>query len=80
MTVEEAIRTSIEYETRVRDVYSEAAARTEHPDGQRFFQLMADEEQGHIDYLGGRLEEWAEDGTITAEGLETALPPRSAIA
>ena len=74
MTVEEAIRTSIEYETRVRDVYVEALQAAEKEDGRRLFQLMADEEQHHLDYLQGKLKQWGSDGTVTADGLKTALP------
>jgi rubrerythrin len=74
VTVEEAIRTSIEYETRVRDVYVEAVRAAEKDEGRKLFQLMADEEQHHLDYLHGRLKQWNSDGTVTAEGLETALP------
>ena len=57
MTVEEAIRTSIEYETGVRDVYGDAVGRAESDGARRFFQLMSDEEQHHLDYLEAKLEE-----------------------
>ncbi len=74
MTVEEAIGTSIEYETRVRDVYVEAVQAAEKEEGRKFFQLMASEEQHHLDYLHGKLKQWNSDGTVTADGLKTALP------
>jgi rubrerythrin len=74
VTVEEAIKTSIEYETRVRDVYFEAVREAPHADGKRFFQLMADEEQCHVDYLRLKLDQWNSDGTVTADGLATAIP------
>lgn len=80
MTVEEAIKTSIEYETKVRDVYRDAVARAEHENGKKLFQLMADEEQHHLDYLEHKLEQWSEKGEVTAEGLKTALPPADQIA
>ena len=79
MTVEEAIRTSLEYETRVRDVYAEAAEKAEHPDSKRFFGLMAGEEQDHVDYLDSKLEQWSGDGTVTSKGLSSALPSREKI-
>ncbi len=74
MTVEEAIKTSIEYEIRVRDVYVEAVSEAQRPEGERLFQLMADEEQRHVDYLKVKLDEWNSDGTVTAGGLTTAVP------
>ncbi|MFH1865645.1 MAG: hypothetical protein ABIK85_07155 [Candidatus Eisenbacteria bacterium] len=57
MTVEEAIKTSIEYETRVRDVYAEAVNGVQSPEGKRLFQLMMDEEQLHVDYLEAKLDQ-----------------------
>jgi rubrerythrin len=79
MTVEEAIATSIELEERVRDVYVEAAAGAEHPESERFFRVMAEEEQNHVDYLLSRLEKWTTDGTVSSDGLSTAVPPRQTI-
>jgi rubrerythrin len=79
MTVDEAIQTSMEYETRVRDVYVEAAENSEHPDAGRFFRLMSDEEQKHLDYLQEKLESWKRDGTVTADGLATSVPPAATI-
>ncbi|MEA3408929.1 MAG: ferritin family protein [Candidatus Eisenbacteria bacterium] len=74
MTVEEAIKTSIEYEIRVRDVYVEAVREAQRPEGEKLFQLMADEEQRHVDYLKVKLDEWNSDGTVTSGGLTTAVP------
>jgi rubrerythrin len=79
VTVEEAIKTSIEYETRVRDVYRDAVRRAQQEDGKKLFQVMADEEQHHLDYLQTKLEEWSEKGEVTPEGLKTALPPANTI-
>jgi rubrerythrin len=74
VTVEQAIKTAIEYENKVRDHYVTAVARAEHPAGRSLFQLMAEEEQHHVDYLEYKLKEWHEKGKVTAEGLRTSLP------
>ena len=79
MTVEEAIKTSIGYEARVRDVYVEAVNGSRNDEGRRLFQLMVDEEQRHVDYLETKLEQWGSDGTVTADGLTTAVPSAAAI-
>jgi rubrerythrin len=79
MTVEEALGTSIELEERVRDVYVEAAEGAENPESERFFRLMADEEQSHVDYLHSRLDKWTAEGTVSSDGLSTAVPSRSVI-
>ncbi len=79
LTVEEAIRTSIEYETGVRDVYADAIERAESDASRRFFRLMADEEQHHLDYLETKLDELAGTGRVTSGGLRTAVPSPAAI-
>ncbi|NLI97944.1 hypothetical protein GX441_04710 [bacterium] len=79
MTVEEAIKTAIEYETKVRDLYNEALSKATDPDGKRIFSLMASEEQHHLDYLYAKLAKWQASGELTIEGLRTALPSRKRI-
>ena len=80
MTIEEAIQTAIEFENEVRDVYREAVAKAVDPMGKRVFGVLADEEQGHIDYLESRLKEWRQTGKVNALKLETSVPSREAIA
>lgn len=80
MTIEEAIRTAIEYETKVRDCYRDAVAATEGLAGQSFFRLMADEEQEHVDFLVARLKEWKETGAVCGAMVRSAVPDRDAIA
>ena len=79
MTVEQAIKTSIEYENKVRDFYVDAVRKTGDPAGKALFKLMAEEEQHHVDYLVAKLKEWHESGRMTAEGLRTAIPPREVV-
>jgi rubrerythrin len=80
MTVEEAIQTAIQYENEVRDVYTSALEKVSDPTGRRVCQVLADEEQHHVDYLEARLAEWRETGQVKPATLETAVPPREAIA
>jgi rubrerythrin len=80
MTIEEAIQTAIDLEHEVRDVYRSAANEAADPLGQRVFSVLADEEQGHVDYLESRLEEWRKTGKVTPVALETTVPSRQAIA
>ncbi|MBD3285483.1 hypothetical protein GF359_03535 [candidate division WOR-3 bacterium] len=79
MTVEQAIKTAIEYETKVRDVYKEAMNKATDDDGKRIFKLMADEEQHHLDYLYEKLAKLQASGELTIEGLKTALPAKEKI-
>ena len=79
MTTEEAIKTAIDYETRIRDIYAEAAENAADPVGRRVFRTLRDDEQSHLDYLLSRLQEWQKTGEITVEKLETVIPARDAI-
>ena len=79
MTIEEAITTAIEYETRVRNVYGDARQQVKHPDGQRVFAVLAEEEQRHVDYLHHVLKSWQETGAIAADRLATVIPPKEVI-
>ncbi len=79
MTIEEAIKTAIEFEAQVRDVYRNAMEDTTDPVGRRIFRVLAGEEQNHLDYLQNKLYEWKRTGTITTKRLETTIPSEEAI-
>lgn len=79
MTIEQAIKTGLEYEMQVRKVYSEAAKKFADPVARKIFTVLADEEDGHVAYLENRLDEWQRQGFVTAEKLETAIPSKAAI-
>lgn len=79
MTLEEAIKMALEYETRVRDTYVEATKNAADDTGKRIFRVLGEEEQGHIDYLQSKLDEWQKTGKITVGKLETIVPSKSAI-
>jgi rubrerythrin len=79
MTLEEAIKTAIDFEIKVRDTYKEACESATDDKGRRIFQTLADEEQGHIDYLESRLGEWQKTGSITKEELTTVVPAAKVI-
>jgi rubrerythrin len=73
-TLEEAITEAIAYETRIRDLYHEAAAQTTDPKGRGVFQALADEEQRHIDYLEAKRSQWYAEGRITVEPITSRIP------
>jgi rubrerythrin len=74
MTVEEAIVTALQHENRVRDHYAWAAEQAGDPKGKKFFEVLAREEQGHVDYLESRLTQWRAEGQLAAEPLKTVIP------
>ena len=79
MTIEEAIKIALEFETQVRQVYYNAAEGATDPVGKRIFKVLAKEEQGHLEYLRSKLDEWKKSGTLTAERLNTVIPSRERI-
>jgi rubrerythrin len=79
VTIEEAIRTGIDYEIEVRHVYADAAKKFKDPAARKLFSVLADEEDRHVMYLESRLEEWEKTGAVTAAALETAIPSKDAI-
>jgi rubrerythrin len=79
LNLEEAIKTAIDYETKVRNVYKEAEETAENPTGKRVFNMLVKEEQYHLEYLESRLEEWQNSGEITIVNLETSIPSQEII-
>ena len=79
MTLEEAIKTAIEYEIKIRDVYREAETAVEDAAGKRIFAALGNDEQHHIDYLHHTLEQLRNTGRIDSEKLESAIPSRKTL-
>ncbi len=79
MTIEEAIKSGLDYEMQVLKVYAEAAKKFSDPVARKIFTVLANEEQRHVEYLESRLDEWQRKGFVTAEKLDTAIPARQAI-
>lgn len=79
MELENAITAALEFETRIRDMYNDAAARVGDAEGEKIFRALADDEQRHVDYLQHRLEEWRRDGELSVEILASAIPDKAAI-
>ena len=79
MNIEEAIKTAIEYETRIRDVYRDAVTAVDEEVGKRIFETLGQDEQHHIDYLEHKLEEFQQTGAIQPAKLESAIPDQASI-
>lgn len=74
MLLQDALGTALDYEHRVRDHYAEAARRATDAVAQRVFAILAREEQGHVEYLEARLQEWKTTGVVNAIELKSLLP------
>jgi rubrerythrin len=79
MDIEKAIKTAIEFEKRVKEVYKEASQRAQDSVGKHVLEVLAEEEQGHLDYLHYKLDEWQTTGKIIPTVLPTKIPSKKAI-
>mgnify|MGYP003573636505 CR=1 FL=1 len=79
MTLEEAIKTAIDYEIKVRDAYLDNVDNITDETGRSVFKRLGDEEQGHLDFLEARLSEWQETGSVSQAKLGTIVPDRKTI-
>ena len=79
MTLEEAIKTALDYETMVRDIYHDAIERVSDPAGKQILEMLRDDEQYHIDYLQERLQLWKKTGKLSDKKLETIIPSAETI-
>ncbi|MBU2515668.1 ferritin family protein [bacterium] len=79
MNLGDAIKTALEFEHKVMDVYSKYADKLNSPVGAKIFKLLGKEEEGHADYLKAKLAEWQKSGKITVDKLETIVPDKNLI-
>ncbi len=79
MDLSQALAKAIEYERQVRDHYAKSSRLTEDPHGKRIFAILAREEQGHLEHLESRLEEWVRTGALSPMEVPTILPPAAQI-
>jgi rubrerythrin len=75
MDLKEALSGAIAYEHRIRDYYADCAKKVADAKGQRVFAILAREEQGHVEYLETRAQEWEASGSVNVAELPTLLPP-----
>ena len=76
MTVEEAIVGALKYETKVRDIYLEAASGTREDEARALYEVLGRDEQSHIDYLNHTLARWKREGSLDPKVPDTAVPSK----
>jgi rubrerythrin len=79
VTIEEAIKTAIQYEKRVVQVYEDAARESQDEIGRKIYAAFVKEEEEHVVYLVNRLNEWKATGQVTAASLGTVIPSRARV-
>jgi rubrerythrin len=75
MSIEETFATALEYETRIRDQYLEAARSALIPEAKAFYEILGRDEDSHVAYIKHKLDQWRGAGSIDASGLSSLLPP-----
>jgi len=79
MKLGDAIKTALEYEKGVHQLYFDAMNKTKDPAAKKIFRVLCEEEQGHVDYLLHCLDDWQKTGKISVGELGTAIPTKQAI-
>ncbi len=74
MNIEEAIKTALEYEKKVTDVYQKYAVKFESEVGKKIFKTLGEEEEQHVAYLKAKLAEWEESGKVSFEAVDSVVP------
>lgn len=74
MTIEDAIKTALDFENKVHALYEKAAHDARDTGAKKVFTVLAQEEAGHVAYLESRLVEWQKDGHLSPEKVRTVLP------
>ncbi len=67
-------KTALEYEKKIRDLYSSAITIIDDERGKRIFKTLADEEQSHVDFLEQSIEKLENEGSISLTGFKTLIP------
>lgn len=74
MTLEEAIRTAISYEMKIRDLYGDSTEKVSDPVGRKFLKALRDDEHHHVEYLESRLKGLQDTGLFQYDELMTRIP------
>lgn len=67
-------KTALEYENKIRDLYTTAISIIDDERGKTIFKTLAEEEQSHIDFLEQSIETLKISGSLSPEKLETSIP------
>ncbi len=79
MNIEEAIKTSIEYEEKVTDVYNKYADKFQSEIGAKIFRTLGKEEDDHVAYLKAKLAQWQESGKISIDAVNSVVPDKETL-
>ena len=79
MNIENAIKTAIEYELKVCELYREAELEMKGETSSRLIKALYTDEQNHVKYLEDKLRKYREDGSIVQDEITSTLPSKEEI-
>jgi rubrerythrin len=79
MSVERAVQSAISMEGKIRDLYIQSHADCKDEAGKRFFAMLRDDEQYHMDYLKDRLGELKQSGEMQHPDIKARVPSAAEI-
>ncbi len=74
MRMEQAVETAISLEGKIRDLYIQSFENCTDETGKRFFAMLRDDEQYHMDYLSERLKELQKNGEMRHPDIKSLIP------
>lgn len=75
----EILTTALKYEIKIRDLYREADSIVDDERGKAIFRALADDEQGHVDFLEYSIAQLKANDTVDPEKLQTNIPTKTDI-
>ena len=74
MRLEQAVQSAISLEGKIRDLYIQSNQECKDEAGKRFFAMLRDDEQYHMDYLKDRLDDLRNRGEMQHPAIKTRIP------
>ncbi len=79
ISLEKAIKSAIEFEKKIKEMYAEAIVSAQSLQAKRFFKMLSQDEESHLQYLYAKLKEWSQNGKIQLSNLVSAVPAQDII-
>ncbi len=65
---------ALEYEKKIRDLYTSAIDIIDDGRGKEIFKTLADEEQSHVDFLEYSIKTLKDQGSVSLKAFKTSIP------
>lgn len=79
MNIEDSIKTAIEYESKVCELYKQAQLEMREETSSRLIKAIYRDEQFHVQYLKDKLREYQKNGSLQQDEIKSVLPSKEEI-